>query len=74
MLLGTVSMSALTQLALVYVPFMQRIFQTAALSLTDLSVILSLAVFSLVLHEGRRSYERKLNAEEAYAIVMEEMA
>ncbi|KAG6901686.1 hypothetical protein C0995_009176 [Termitomyces sp. Mi166 len=74
MLVGTVSVSALTQLALVYVPFMQRIFQTAALSPTDLSVILSLAALSLVLHEGRRSYERKLNAEEAYVTVMEEMA
>ncbi|KAG6853669.1 hypothetical protein C0991_002467 [Blastosporella zonata] len=74
MLVGTVSVSALTQLALVYVPFMQRIFQTAALSLSDLSVILSLAALSLVMHEGRRTYERKLNAEESYTAVMEEMA
>ncbi|KAG6918869.1 hypothetical protein DXG01_010933 [Tephrocybe rancida] len=74
MLVGTVSVSALTQLALVYVPFMQKIFQTAALSLSDLSVILSLAALSLVLHEGRRTYERKLNAEESYTNVMEEMA
>ncbi|KAH0588507.1 hypothetical protein H2248_004338 [Termitomyces sp. 'cryptogamus'] len=74
MLVGTVCVSALTQLALVYVPFMQRIFQTAALSPTDLSVILSLAALSLVLHEGRRSYERKLNAEQVYTAVMEEMA
>ncbi|KAG6830949.1 hypothetical protein H0H87_006710 [Tephrocybe sp. NHM501043] len=74
MLIGTVSVSALTQLALVYVPFMQRIFQTAALSLSDLSMILALAALSLVLHEGRRTYERKLNAEESYTSVMEEMA
>lgn len=74
MLVGTVSVSALTQLALVYVPFMQRIFQTAALSLSDLSVILALAALSMTVHEGRRAYERKLNSEESYASVMEEMA
>ncbi|KAG6828276.1 hypothetical protein H0H92_008547 [Tricholoma furcatifolium] len=74
MLVSTVSVSALTQLGLVYVPFMQRIFQTAALSLSDMSVIFSLAALSLVLHEGRRSYERKLNAEESYTTVMEEIA
>lgn len=74
MLVGTVSVSAVTQLALVYVPFMQRIFQTAALDLSDLSIILALAVMSMALHEGRRSYERKLNAEETFSSVMEEMA
>ncbi|KAG5642209.1 hypothetical protein DXG03_003400 [Asterophora parasitica] len=74
MLVGTVSVSAVTQLALVYVPFMQRIFQTAALSLSDLSVLLSLAALSMTMHEGRRAYERKLNSEESYASVMEELA
>ncbi|KAF5375534.1 hypothetical protein D9615_009193 [Tricholomella constricta] len=74
MLVGTVSVSALTQIALVYVPFMQRIFQTAALSLSDLSVILALVGLSMALHEARRAYERKLNAEESYASVMEELA
>lgn len=74
MLVVTVSISALTQLALVYVPFMQAIFQTAALSMKDMSVILGLAVTSMVLHEGRRYYERTINAEETYASVMEELA
>ncbi|KAF8058702.1 Ca-transporting ATPase [Lyophyllum atratum] len=74
MLVGTVSVSALTQVALVYVPFMQRIFQTAALSLSDLSMILALAGISFALHEGRRTYERKLNSEESFSNVMEEMA
>jgi len=72
MLVGTVSVSALTQLGLVYVPFMQRIFQTAELSLSDLSVILALAGLSMVLHEGRRNYERKLNAAESFASIKEE--
>ncbi|KAG5635653.1 hypothetical protein H0H81_010523 [Sphagnurus paluster] len=74
MLVGTVSASAVTQLALVYVPFMQKIFQTAALGWSDLSVILALAALSMTMHEGRRAYERKLNAEETYVNVMEELA
>lgn len=74
MLVVTVSISALSQLALVYVPFMQAIFQTAALSMKDMSVILGLAVTSMVLHEGRRYYERKVNTEQTYASVMEELA
>ncbi|KAF9463547.1 Ca-transporting ATPase [Collybia nuda] len=74
MLVGTVSVSAITQLALVYVPFMQKVFQTAALSMTDLGIILALAGTSATLHEGRRTYERKLNAEESFTSVMEEMA
>ncbi|KAJ7350798.1 Ca-transporting ATPase [Mycena albidolilacea] len=61
MLVTTVSISAITQLALVYVPFMQAIFQTAALDFGDLGVILALAGTSFALHEGRRRYERKLN-------------
>ncbi|KAJ6590192.1 Ca-transporting ATPase [Mycena vulgaris] len=61
MLVTTVSISAVSQLALVYVPFMQAIFQTAALDLRDLAVILGLAATSFTLHEGRRRYERKLN-------------
>jgi Ca2+-transporting ATPase len=74
MLVGTVSVSAITQLALVYVPFMQKVFQTAALSMSDLGIILALAGTSMVLHEGRRKYERRLNAEESFTSVMEEMA
>ncbi|TFK44983.1 Ca-transporting ATPase [Crucibulum laeve] len=74
MLVTTVSISALTQLALVYVPMMQNVFQTAALSSKDLSVILGLATMSMVLHEGRRQYERKINADETFVSVMEELA
>ena len=74
MLVTTVSMSAVTQLALVYVPVMQRIFKTASLSFGDLSVILGLVGTSLVLHEGRRTFERKRAAEENFVSVMEELA
>lgn len=64
MLVLTVSVSAITQLGLVYIPFMQAIFHTEALPLGDLAVILGLACVSMLLHEVRRAYERKLMAEE----------
>lgn len=63
MLLVTVSVSFLVQLALIYVPFMQKIFQTEALGLRDLSTLLTLAGISLGLHELRRGWERKTYAE-----------
>jgi len=74
MLVVTVSVSAMSQLALVYVPFLQRVFQTAALGLGDLSVIIGLAGTSMVLHEFRRKYERKINAGLTSDRVAEEMA
>ncbi|KAG7093836.1 hypothetical protein E1B28_007475 [Marasmius oreades] len=58
MLMATVSISAITQLGLVYVPLMQSVFQTAALSLQDLSVLFVLAGMSFALHEIRRRWER----------------
>lgn len=72
MLLTTVSISFLTQLALIYVPFMQAIFQTAALDVGDLTTLLLLAGLSFTLHEGRRKYERSLNANVTYTSVMQE--
>ncbi|KAJ6623934.1 hypothetical protein B0H10DRAFT_2162271 [Mycena sp. CBHHK59/15] len=74
MLVTTVSISAISQLALVYVPFMQAIFQTAALDLSDLGVILALAGTSFALHEGRRRYEGRLNLDSTWAEMAEEMA
>lgn len=62
MLVATVSISAITQLALVYVPFMQRIFQTDALGSNDMGVLLMLAAISAGLHELRRSWERRMTA------------
>jgi Ca2+-transporting ATPase len=61
MLLVTVSVSFLTQLTLVYVPFMQAIFQTEGLNSTDMRTVGALAVVSWVLHEGRRIWERRQN-------------
>jgi len=67
MLLTTVSISFLAQLSLVYVPLLQRVFQTEALSLRDLTVLLLLGGCSMSLHEMRRRYERKEAAEEIWA-------
>ena len=74
MLLSTVSVSFLVQLALIYVPFMQSIFQTAALDLGDLLMLLILGGISATLHAGRRRYERAQNAELTYSHAAEEMA
>jgi Ca2+-transporting ATPase len=74
LLLTTVGISFITQLALIYVGFMQSIFQTDALSGRDLGIILSLGALSFTLHEVRRWYERKIDADDTYANVMEELA
>jgi Cation transport ATPase len=73
MLVGTVTVSFLVQLGLVYVPFMQSIFYTTALPLRDLFVLLSLGAGSAVLHEFRRAYERKINRDELRAHTMQEL-
>ncbi|KAL4249588.1 High affinity Ca2+/Mn2+ P-type ATPase-like protein [Abortiporus biennis] len=74
MLITTVSVSFLVQLSLIYVPFMQAIFQTAALDWSDLCTLLLLAGISMGLHEARRRYERALNADLTFAHAAEEMA
>lgn len=74
MLITTVSVSFIVQLTLIYVPFMQSIFQTAALDFDDLTTLLALAGISMGLHEGRRRYERSLNNDLTYAHMAEEMA
>lgn len=74
MLLTTVSVSFLSQLALVYVPFMQAIFQTEALPMKDLMLLLALAASSAALHEGRRRWERAQAAGETWASGVEELA
>jgi len=74
MLITTVSISLLTQLSLVYVGFMQAIFQTASLGMNDLGIIVGLAATSMGLHEMRRWYERKRDADETYASVMDDLA
>ncbi|KAF8806624.1 Ca-transporting ATPase [Phlegmacium glaucopus] len=73
MLILTVSISLLTQLSLVYVGFMQAIFQTASLGMHDLGIIVGLALTSMGLHEMRRWYERRRDADETYARVMDDL-
>ncbi|BGP44437.1 High affinity Ca2+/Mn2+ P-type ATPase-like protein [Rhodotorula kratochvilovae] len=66
MLLLAVSISFVVQLSLVYLPPLQSVFQTQALSLRDLSVLLLLAGCSMAVHEWRRRYERRTLLEEAW--------
>ncbi|KZV61334.1 calcium-transporting P [Peniophora sp. CONT] len=74
MLVATVSASLAAQLALVYVPVMQAVFQTEALAMNDLGLLVMLGAGSFTLHELRRRYERKLAAGETFASAVEEMA
>lgn len=63
MLFLTCGVSFIAQLALVYIPLMQGIFKTEALGMRDFFTVLGFGLVSMTLHEGRRMYERKLNAE-----------
>ncbi|KAF8132000.1 hypothetical protein EV363DRAFT_1398374 [Boletus edulis] len=74
MLISTVSVSLLSLFALVYVPFMQAIFQTEALASGDFMTLVLLAITSFVLHEGRRRYERSIDADLTYSATMERIA
>jgi len=71
MLIVTVAISFLSQLGLIYISFMQAIFQTEALLLDDLLLLFAFAGSSFALHEGRRRYERVLNQSETYAAATE---
>ncbi len=64
MLFLTVSISFLCQLALIYVPLLQHVFQTQALGARDMFMLLGLAATSMGAHEARRWYERKMVREE----------
>jgi len=66
MLLTTVSTSFLVQLALIYVPMLQSVFQTEGLGFHDLFVLLTLAGIALALHEGRRRWERQKDKEHGW--------
>lgn len=66
MLFVTVSVSFLCQLALIYVPILQHIFQTEALSFADLFALLAIAGTSFAAHEVRRIWERKQAKEEQF--------
>lgn len=64
MLFLTVTISFLCQLALIYIPLLQHVFQTEALGARDLFMLLGLAATSMGAHEVRRWWERKIVAEE----------
>lgn len=70
MLFLTCSVSFLAQLGLIYVPFLQGVFHTQALSLRDFSTVLALGLLSMTLHEGRRAWERVLTEREDREIGM----
>ncbi|CAE6441183.1 unnamed protein product [Rhizoctonia solani] len=63
MLITTVSVSFLVQLGFIYIPLFQSVFQTEALAMHDISVLLCLGLVSMGLHELRRRWERKTNKE-----------
>jgi Ca2+-transporting ATPase len=65
MLITTVSASLVTQLALVYFPLLQGVFQTTGLDLGDLFLLVFIAGLAFGAHELRRRYERRLGLEEA---------
>ncbi|CDZ96883.1 calcium-transporting atpase [Phaffia rhodozyma] len=64
MLFLTCSISFLAQLGLIYLPFLQGVFQTQALSLRDFGTVLAFGLGSVTLHEGRRMWERSIIEEE----------
>ncbi|CAD6581870.1 MAG: High affinity Ca2+/Mn2+ P-type ATPase-like protein [Tremellales sp. Tagirdzhanova-0007] len=74
MLFLTISISFICQLGLIYVPPLQHIFQTEALSARDLLTLLVLAASSMGAHEGRRWWERKINEREIFEQTVGHMA
>ena len=74
MLFITITISFFCQLGLIYIPLLQHIFQTEALSARDLLVLLGLASTSLVLHEGRRWWERSIVEKEIFEATIGGMA
>lgn len=66
MLVTTVTTSFFVQLGLIYLPFMQPVFQTEALAFSDLFTLLILGGIALAMHEGRRRYERQQEREGAW--------
>ena len=74
MLFLSVSISFIALIGLIYIPPLQHIFQTEALSARDLLMLLGLAATSMGAHEGRRWWERKLVEQEILESTMGGMA
>uniref|UniRef100_A0A7R9U9C9 Calcium-transporting ATPase n=1 Tax=Pinguiococcus pyrenoidosus TaxID=172671 RepID=A0A7R9U9C9_9STRA len=62
MFLGAVGFSVLGQLAVIYVPFFQRIFQTEALTMGDLLYVCSIASLLLLLDAVRKIMQRRYDS------------
>ncbi|PWY99944.1 calcium-transporting P [Testicularia cyperi] len=60
----TVGISFFAQLAMVYFPLLQGVFQTTALAFQDLLLLAFIAAISFAAHEARRLYERRLADDE----------
>ncbi|KAI3492975.1 hypothetical protein L1887_42350 [Cichorium endivia] len=61
----TVSISLVAQMAMVYFPPLQGVFQTTgALVWRDLAFLVAIAAVSFGMHEARRTYERRIAQEE----------
>lgn len=74
MLNWSVGGSMLGQLAVIYLPFLQKVFQTEALSLIDLAVLVAIASMVLVVEEARKAVCRyfcqpKTNVGSGYTLV-----
>ncbi|GAC96061.1 hypothetical protein PHSY_003640 [Pseudozyma hubeiensis SY62] len=65
----TVSISLVAQLAMVYFPPLQGVFQTTGLALADLVFLAMIAGVSFGLHEVRRTWERRVADEEVKELV-----
>jgi Ca2+-transporting ATPase len=58
-LLGAVLLTFGLQMAVIYVPFLQGIFKTSALSLLELGVSLVASIFVLIVIDGAKIFHRK---------------
>lgn len=63
MLVTTVGVSFAVQMLLIYVPFLQGIFQTTSLGLSDLMLLLFIAGIAAGLHSMRRNLELRWRKE-----------
>ena len=57
-LVGSVTLTFLLQLVVIYAPFMQRIFKTAPLSLADLGICIALSSVIFWTVEGLKAFRR----------------
>jgi P-type Ca2+ transporter type 2C len=61
-LIGAVGLSALAQLAVVYVPLFQRVFETVPIEGRELAVLVALSLAPLLFGEVRKAWKRRLTA------------